>query len=291
MSESWAGRAAVKKPERDVDALFDDSMPDFLVDLLPFRDHPAFESAPQEYQQAALSCGWLAYNEKTVSIESKIVSPACMHLIDGDFPELRDETYRRVASEALVDESYHILLIVNACRVTRQRRQLGDLRIPQFELIREMWKCQEDHPERWQKILVQLACAVVSEVMVSDYLKLLSGTAPIQPLNRLTTEIHRRDEAAHNAIFKTLGAALYHTRSQREREFFMQLLPKPIEWFASQELVVWRSMLQQIGFPGSDRMIDDCEDSISGQAVHLDLSTLNELYTDLGIDASRCSMH
>ena len=279
---SWEQRAAVKKPDLDVQALYQPGCPDYLVDLLPFADHPDFQNAGEEFRQAALSCGWLAYCEKTVAIESKIVNPACMHVIDGDIPAIRGEPFRETASQALVDESYHILMIVKACEVTRRKRGLGHLQIPDFELIRQLRSCRAKYPEDWQHVLVQLAFAVVSEVMVSDYLRLLSDAKSIQPINYLTTEIHRRDESAHSAVFKTVGAAVLHALSPREQEFFLQILPEPARWFADAELRVWRSMLTQIDFPHADRMIDDCQNA-GRKGVELDLNKLDELYVDLEI--------
>jgi hypothetical protein len=286
LTDSWPHRANVRKaiPDRSFD--YDPSKPDFLPELLPFHDHPLYQAAPEPYKQAALSCAWIAYNEKTVAIESKIVSPACTHLIDGDVPGFPRHRYRPAVSQALVDESYHILLVVQANGVTRERRQLLDLRLPSFELVARMQRHQEKHPEKWKKLLIQLATAVVSEVMVSDYLALLSSAHNIQPLNRLTTEIHRRDESAHNGLFKSLGAVIYHGLNAREREFFVGALSQPSIWFASPELDVWEAMLRQIDFPGYQQIIADCRAERSAKEVHLDLSTLETLFADLGVENS-----
>jgi P-aminobenzoate N-oxygenase AurF len=235
-------------------------------------------------KQKVLSCGWIAYNEKTVAIESKVVNPACMHIIDGELPKLRDQLNREAASQALVDESYHILLIVSACSINRRERDLLDLWVPQFELINQMWACQDENPERWKRILIQLSCSIVSEVLVSDYLRQLSTAQEVQPLNVMATEIHRRDESVHNALFKNIGASIYSTLSPRERDFFLSVLPKPIQWFANAELEVWRTMLQQIGFPKADEMINDCLLDQEQREVNLDLTTLAELYVDLEIE-------
>ncbi len=121
---TWPARAGVRKSDLDPGVAYDDAKPDFLTELLPFHDHPIFLRAPEPYRQAVLSCGWLAYNEKTVAIESKIVSPACMHLIDGDVDGFPRHRYCEAVSQALIDESYHILLVLQANGVTRQRRRL-----------------------------------------------------------------------------------------------------------------------------------------------------------------------
>jgi hypothetical protein len=284
LTGSWFGRANVRKIEPDLMPVYDPSKPDFLTELLPFHDHPLYQNAPEAFKQAALSCGWIAYNEKTVSIESKIVSPACMHLIDGEVAGFPRHRYRDSVSQALTDEAFHILLVVRANNVTRQRRQLGDLTLPSFDLVASMQRHQEKHPEKWKKILIQLATAVVSEVLVSEYLSRLSNAHDIQPLNRITTEIHRRDESAHNGLFKSLGAVIYHGLNAREREFFVGALSQPSIWFASPELDVWEAMLEQIGFPNAERMINDCRAQRRAKGIHLDLSTLETLFADLGVD-------
>jgi hypothetical protein len=285
---SWAGRAAVKMDEPACEsAAYDSRRPDFLPELLPFHDHPDFVNAPEPFRQAALSCGWLAYNEKTVAIESRIVTPACMHLVDSDVAGLCGERLREPVAQALVDESYHILLVVRACGLTRRLRGLTDLRIPQFELVTNMRRCQAAYAEPWKKILIQLATAVVSEILVSDYLSLLAQARNIQPLNRITTEIHRRDEAAHNGLFKSLGAVIYHALSAVEKEFFVRALTLPAAWFASPELEVWQAMLRQIGFPNADRILRDCRADRQGRQACLDLTTLEVLFSDLGIEAEK----
>ncbi|HTU21313.1 MAG TPA: diiron oxygenase [Gemmataceae bacterium] len=284
LTDSWSSRANVRKAGPDLTLDYDPNKPDFLSELLPFHDHPLYQKATEEEKQAALSCGWIAYNEKTVAIESKIVSPACMYLIDGEVSGFPRHRHRSAIAQALTDESFHILLVVQATGVTRRRRRLQELTLPAFDLVRSMQGHQEKHPEQWKKILIQLATSIVSEVMVSEYLSRLSNAANIQPLNRITTEIHRRDESAHNGLFKSLGAVIYHGLNAREREFFVGALSQPSIWFASPELDVWEVMLKQIGFPGAERMIADCRAQRRTKDIHLDLSTLENLFADLGVE-------
>jgi para-aminobenzoate N-oxygenase AurF len=284
LKDSWLSRANVRKPPLDLTLDYDPRKPDYLTELLPFHDHKTYQKAPEEYKQAALSCGWIAYNEKTVAIESKIVSPACMQLIDGEVSGFPRHCHRSAVAQALTDEAFHILLVVQATGVTRQRRRLHDLTLPSFDLVKSMQQHQEKHPEKWKQILIQLATAIVSEVMVSEYLSRLSNAFDIQPLNRITTEIHRRDESAHNGLFKSLGAVIYHGLNAREREFFVGALAQPSLWFASPELDVWEAMLKQIGFPDAERMIADCRAQRRTKDIHLDLSTLETLFADLGVE-------
>ena len=283
LAASWGRRARVKQPELEGDSLFDAGKDDFIPDLLPFQDHPAFVSASEDMKRRILSCGWLAYNEKTVDIESKIVAPACHHIIAGAVPGLQDAVSQQIAAQTLVDEAYHEFLVLSACRVTRERRGLRALTLPESRLIVEMRRAQAQCDKRWQGILVQLATAIVSEVFISDYLNLLSAETTIQPFNRLTVSAHRHDELAHGSIFKGLTACLYGGLSRREREFFVEVLPKPVRWFANVELDVWQAMLQQIGFRDADRVIRDCRSDNEDNLARVDYSDLITLAEELGL--------
>jgi hypothetical protein len=283
LAGNWARRARVKQPELDGESLFDDGRDDFVSDLLPFRDHPAFLAAPEGMRKRILSCGWLAYNEKTVDIESKIVAPACHHIIAGEVPGLDDDVSHQIAGQTLVDEAYHELLVLRACQVTRAKRGLEAVTLPESQLIVRMRNAQTQCSARWQKVLVHLATAIVSEVFISDYLNLLSQDTTIQPFNRLTVAAHRHDELAHGSIFKGLARCLYGGLDQRQREFFVETLPRPVHWFANIELDVWEAMLRQIGFRATERVIRDCRNVNEENLARIDYSDLIALAEELGM--------
>jgi alpha-N-dichloroacetyl-p-aminophenylserinol N-oxygenase len=282
-AKSWGRRARVKQPELEGEKLFDDRKADFIPELLPFREHPAFLAAPDGMRQQILSCGWLAYNEKTVDIESKIIAPACHHIISGDVPGLQDSVSRQIAGQTLVDEVYHELLVLNACLVTRARRGLEAVTVPESQLIVQMRQAQAQCSAPWQRVLVQLATAIVSEVFISDYLKVLSTEMTIQPFNRLTVDAHRRDELAHGSIFKGLAQCLYGSLKAHECAFFAEVLPKPVHWFANSELDVWQAMLRQIGFRAADTVIRDCRSANEENLARIDYSDLIALAAELGL--------
>jgi hypothetical protein len=283
LANTWGRRARVKQPELEGETLFDASKDDFLPALLPFQDHPAFLAAPDDMRQQILSCGWLAYNEKTVDIEAKIVAPACHHIIAGDVPGLHDGVSKQIAGQTLVDEAYHELLVLKACQVTRDRRGLGALTLPESQLIVKMRQAQAQCSAPWQKVLVHLATAIVSEVFISDYLHLLSREMTIQPFNRLTVAAHRHDELVHGSIFKGLTKCLYGSLNQHERAFFIEVLPKPVHWFANSELEVWQAMLQHIGFRATDTVIRDCRRANEANLARIDYSDLIALAKELGL--------
>ena len=280
---TWSRRAQVRRqtdPELDSEIFFYPERDDFRTDLLPFKDHPYFLNAPSELQKKVLTCGWLGYNAKTFDIESKVITPACHYLMDGSLPA--DRVSRQICGETLVDEAYHVLLAMNACSMTREERGFHFLAVPKSYLVTAMEREQDRHAEKWKKVLVSFATAVVSEVFVSDYLKLLSADTQIQPLNRLTVSTHRQDELAHSSIFKLLAKFIYHQLNAEQKAFFAGMLPRPVLWFANSELEVWRSMLEQIRFPGGELMIKDCEVAES-DLQRIDYSPIVVLASELGI--------
>ncbi len=289
MAHNWHRRAQSAQVRETVETeskpemAFDIERDDFRIDLLPFKEHPGFLSAPLELRKKALSCGWIAYNEKTVDIEAKVISPACNHIIYKEVPGVQDGISQLIASSALVDEAYHIQLVVKACRLTRQYRQLEHLRLPSFTLVKSMEHEKSLYTEPWQKILIQMATAIVSEVFVSDYLSLLAHDTTIQPLNRLTVYTHLRDEKAHHSIFTGLAKCMYSCLAPEQQSFFAEVLPKPVRWFADVELEVWSAMLQQINFPHAQRIIQDCASVANVNLLRIDYSGITELARELGI--------
>lgn len=289
MSKNWHQRAQVGQVRQKVAKLeqpewsFDELKEDFRTDLLAFKDHPHFQQASPTMKKKILSCGWLAYNEKTVEIESKIITPTCQQIIGGEIPGVNDGISQQIASDTMVDEAYHIQLVVSACRITREKRHLQKLKLPNFALSTKMHLEQSYHSELWQKILIQLATSIVSEIFISDYLDLLAKDNSIQPLNQITVATHRCDEMAHGSIFKSLTKCIYSQLTQKQKEFFIKVLPKPVRWFANTELSVWKSMLQQIGFAHTESMIEDCAVSNEVNLERIDYTDLISLAEEVGI--------
>ncbi len=281
MNNVWEKRSQVKKQEVDPRELLDPTKPDFRLDLLPFKNHPAFLTASEEMKDKILSCGWLMYNWKTVAIELKVVNPVCQDIIYHLFPGVSDAIVQEVATDTLVDESYHVQLVNKACSITRQQRGLQALKSPEFNLVLNMQREQSLYPEYWQKLLIKLATSVVSEVFVSDYLKLLSSDKTIQPFNRVVVDTHRRDEDAHSCIFKSLVKCIYSELTLEQKEFFINVLPKPVYWFADHELEIWQSMLEQIGFEQSQVVYTDCKQVNRHNLMNIDYSEVIELVQEL----------
>jgi hypothetical protein len=281
IAKGWGQRAQVKQQELDL--AYDPTRPDFLESLLPFHHHPAYEALSPETRLNILSCGWIIYNEKTVAIELDIVSPACHDILYENVPGLDNEWAKEIVCETLVDEAYHLLLVKNANRLTREVRQLSHIRIPQFALVQLMQAEQARQTSAWGPMLVQLSTAVVSEIFISDYLHLLSEETSIQPLNRATVAAHRHDELAHSKIFAELTRHFYRALSSSQKSFFAETLPKSILWFADKELDLWLQVLRQLGVKQADTLIEDSRQINKVALERLDYSGVVRLAEDVGI--------
>lgn len=283
LSASWESRAQAKSKEIPR-SIFMLEKKDFLTELLPFHEHPIFMEASEEEKQTILSCGFLAYNNKTLEIEGSIIVPACLHINNETFPGVADNCCKRVISETLTDESYHILLTVRASQITRQYRELSRLEVPKSNLISNLEKLQSKYPEPWQKNTILLVTAIVCEIFIGKYLRNLAKAKDIQPLSTITTNAHLMDELSHHSIFKELAKFIYSAMSITEKEFFAHILPYPIYWFVDNDLNVWDTLLQQINFKPGSSMLADCRSELKSPMEQADFTDLIKLAQELDID-------
>jgi len=265
MSRHWGDRAQVKSVEYDLDLVYDNKRDDFLPDLIPLQGHPDYDEYFRDFRTQLLAGGWIAYNEKTIDIEAQIVSPVCTDLIYKNIPCEDHELVRFAASETLVDESYHILMVVNAMMACKKNRHLTDLKLTGFSLTEKMNEEIAKADYDWQKRIIRLGTSIVSEVFISDYLGLLSEAKFIQPINRITTHAHKQDELAHSGLFKTFSKQIYAKFNDKQKRYFTEFLPKPINWFASRELDIWHQILHRVKFPNADKIIAESREQNIGR--------------------------
>jgi alpha-N-dichloroacetyl-p-aminophenylserinol N-oxygenase len=281
IANNWPRRAYVKKQE--LRPFFEEGKEDFLESLLPFREMPQYQSCSPELRSRILSCGWLMYNAKTVQIETDIVNPACLNIIQREMPGLADPSCQEAVCEAMVDEVYHVHMVEQASRLTRDQRALDHIVIPKFNLVRHMQKRQCEFSEPWQQRMVRFATAVVSEIFISDYLHLLSESDEVQPFNRMTVAAHRHDELAHGPLFRSLAQLFSAELTKSQRDTFADLLAEPVVWFADRELDVWLALLRQIDFPEAGGMIKECKSLGLVDLKKLDYSGVVSLAEEIGV--------
>ncbi|MEM7591878.1 MAG: diiron oxygenase [Cyanobacteria bacterium P01_A01_bin.83] len=283
ISNNWSSRAQVKK-EEIANNVFILEKDDFLTDLLPFKDHPVFTAASDLEKRDILSCGYLAYNNKTLEIESSLIAPACFAILNEVYPGVANDFCKKVISETLVDESFHILITIRASQITKQYRNLDKLNVPKSNLISNIRKLQSRYTEPWQKKTILLATAIVCEVFIGGYLRSLAQAKNIQPLSQITTHAHMMDELSHHAIFKELAKLIYSAMSPTEKEFFAQVLPYPVYWLVDNDLDQWDLLLQQVNFQQGTTMLNDYRKNLKSPLEQADFSALIKLGKELGID-------
>lgn len=254
--ESWERRAQVRQHTLLPASSFDPTRKDFLPEWLPFWGHPTFEKQ-RDLEMQILSVAWLQYNQVTIEIENEIVIPLCLAL---QLDLGREEPYRTLVVQAMVDEAYHVLLTNHATELTRKLRHLETIRLPKGHFVSSMQKrlvgCNSD----WERNIVLLATGVITEVFIGAYLGLIGYCKDerLQPINIITTRAHMIDEAVHGVVFGALAERIVPRLGAEQKRFFWEIFPTVILWFFEGRTAAWNTLLPQIGFENGTPMIQDC---------------------------------
>lgn len=278
----WKRRARVKKKEPKYDGFYDLNKNDFTEILLPFADHPHYQSKSDEIKKKILACAWVAYNEKTVSLETEIVNPICIEILSGKVPGLCNDVCKQIVSEVMVDESYHVLMMVNSTKITKENRKL-DFKLGKLNFVNEMKMEQSKHPEYWKKIIIQFITTISAEIFTSVSMATLSKDSSIQSINQQTVYAHLMDEICHGNIFTHIAKIFYASLSLKEKNFFNQNFCIPSKWLADFELSNWKIMLASIGFGDSSELIGDCQQLYRNRCYNMDYGMLVSLGEKIGI--------
>jgi hypothetical protein len=285
LSATWERRAQVRSFRWDTAPDWDPDKDDFLAELLPFGDDPAFLAAPAADRARCLAAAWLAFNENQVGYELSIVIPTCVRLMQGYIPGARDPATWATISEALTDESYHIVLTQQGSEQTRERRGLRGLQIPRSAVVVEFERVIAAQAEEWQRDLVRLAATVVTEIFIHAHLRMMSYPPDsLQPLHGLVTRTHFTDELAHAGLFRAVLKAAYAEMTGEQRAFFASVVHLPVRWFADTDLSQWTAMFRQLAFPGGDDIL--ARASASRREL-VDFSSLVAVCDEVGIEGVR----
>lgn len=253
----WYKRAQVScvKPYEDVP--FKADRYDFLPELMPFNDHPLWGSVDQSSKQRVASYGWLMYNMRTVCIETKIISPLCYSIIEGKNQIAADLDFLRIITQALVDESYHTLLSLEGIEGVVVNRDLMEISFPEQNFFKNyqtfLLKCSR----ACEREIAQIGMVVAAEVLISDYLALIATSETIQPLCRLVTRTHWKDELAHATIFKLIAEKIISRFTVEQKEFFIECIINSSNYFADKEFETWNMILTCVDIPSAVEIIND----------------------------------
>ncbi|MGW1196474.1 AurF N-oxygenase family protein [Streptomyces sp. NPDC002536] len=283
LAGNWHRRAAVKRDEPDVDALFDPGRPDFREDMVPFRGHDIWDTLSEETRSRLLSWGWVAYNRNTVLIEQRVANPAFELVLEGEFPVLAGPDLETAIAQAMVDENYHSLMHMNGSAVTRRKRgqAFSDRVLPESHITRIHSEHRALCTEQWQRSLTTLAFATVAEISINAYLDLLADDTEIQVLNSTTVKLHNRDEYCHASISAEMAKRVYEVLRPAERRFFLDKTVAGMEAFVAPDFATWEAIVEFEGVKGWERAAADVRAAQGGTHLVQDHSGLHRLLSEM----------
>ncbi|MFG7944025.1 AurF N-oxygenase family protein [Streptomyces cacaoi] len=282
LTRRWGKRVAVKKDELDLDGHFDPALPDFPEHLVPVLSLSGAERLDRDARARILSAAWIAYNAKTAAIEEEIILPACRLMLQDGIPVRRDDVACDALHQTIIDEHYHILMCRNAVGVTRRRRDMADVRFaPGVWSVVQGREAARAGLSGFDRDIVDIAFSLAAETTISGFLSTLATAQGIQPMNRITTDLHRRDEGGHAVVFRELCGSLYRNLDGARQEMFREALITGLAAFRSADLEPWVTVAAQGGFETDAEQLREW--AASRPVPARDTGPLQLLLDDLGI--------
>ncbi|QNG19673.1 diiron oxygenase [Rhodococcus triatomae] len=285
LTTTWGRRATVKKPEPDLDDLFDLEKHDYPDTLLPFARHDAFLSASEDARNRLRAWAWVAFNKNVMDIEQYVVNPGFDLLAHDAFDSGLGDTLYLAVHQSMVDEQYHTLMHRNASAVTRRRRgwALPDRVLPDVLTVRRVRRAADEAGDRRVAALLTLAFTTVAEISISSYLDLVCDDEDVQPVNRATVRLHNRDEYTHASITSEAAAAVFDGLDGNECRVFLEGLVAGMDAFGGNDFGSWRAIVDYEELPGGQAMIDDAEHHLGSARPGQDFSGIRRLCEQLDV--------
>jgi hypothetical protein len=257
-------------------------MPDFPEHLVPVLGLPGEAQLDREAHARVLSAAWIAYNAKTHAIENEVILPACRLMLEERIPVRKDAAAVAALHQTIIDEHYHILMCHNAVGVTRRRRGLDELTFDPstWSVVRTLdtYRANLTGAER---DLVEIAFALAAETTINAFLSTISSAFDIQPMNRITVDMHRKDESGHAVVFRELVGSLYRGLDRGDRELFKDALVRGLVAFRAPDFDPW-VVVGKVG--DLDVSAEQLQEAASMRpAPARDTGPLQALLADLGL--------
>jgi len=284
LTRSWPRRAAVKKSEPDLDALFESARDDFPDTLLPFHTHPRYLALDEPARARLRAWGWIAYNKNVIDIEQYVVNPGFGLITSDVFGLAPPDTVVVGVMQAMVDEQYHTLMHQNANALTRRGRgwALPDAVLPACRTLRAHRAELQRAVDPRHAALVQLAFTTVAETSISAYLALFTGDETVQPVNRATVAVHRRDELCHATLTGELFTTVFAELDAADRELLFDALAAGVDAFTGGDMTTWAAIVAHEQVPGGRELIADTAAATAHQPVVQDCSAIRRLCASVG---------
>ncbi|MFF0813651.1 diiron oxygenase [Rhodococcus sp. NPDC003318] len=289
---SWPRRATVRRNEAALDGptmddLFDPDHADYPEQLLPFAGHPGFEGLDATVRARILAWAWIAYNKNVVDIEQDVVTPGFGVLFRDGLGAGLSDTSRAAAVQAMVDEEYHTLMHLNASALTRRRRgwPLPDAALPDGVTVRRHREAVAAADGPRAAALTTVAYATVAETSIPDYLALIANDESIQPVNRATVVLHRRDECAHASVAGELIVLVHDTLDARDRRVLESAMRDGADAFTATDTAVWSAILRAENVPDADAILREVTADPTRRRFLQDCSAVERLFARFGVGA------
>lgn len=282
---SWPRRATVRRVEPDLDDLFEPSKADFSEELLPFRDHDLYRCLDEAKKARLRAWGWIAYNKNVMDIEQFVVNPGFQLLSRDAFGTGLGDRHRAAAVQSMVDEEYHTLMHLNASALTRSHRgwPLREYCLPPAQTVRRHHAAVARHTDPRAAALTTLAFTTVAETSISAYLGLMTEDESVQPVNRATVALHRRDELCHSSITGDLVTLVFDALDTDDRRTLLEGLGEGVDAFTGNDMTTWLAILEQEEVTGAGTMIADIAADGDGMRMVQDCSGIRRLCEQMGV--------
>lgn len=284
--DRWHRKAVVRSPEFDALGAYqpERDRPDYPPEMVPFWNHPRIERLDSETKQRILTLAWLVYNERTISAEEHIANPAFALVFQSAFAGADSFTIKLAMKQATVDEHFHTLMHVTAIENTRRHRGIAeDFRFPHGLSFRRYQAMAAGLTDAWQRNLLLLTFALVSEVSINAHLDLMARNKQIQTSHAMIAEWHNRDEYSHAALCLDVIKLIAPEFGAQEWAFFKASLGPALDAFVAHDYSAWRYVLDHLGIPDADAILDDCRNQPGDPRLVRDLTGLKRVARELEI--------
>lgn len=286
IAKTWPRRASVRTHnyEPAEEEIYDQTVPDYPTEMLPFREHPAFLKAGPQQVERVLTLAWLTYNQRTITAEERIANPAFQMIKDGVFPGVDHRAMQKAIIQSTLDENFHTLMHLTAMDRTCELRSINEMpRFPHAVTYEGMRKTIQIQDDEWARKLTVLVYAIVAEISINAYLDLIAKNDSIQPMHSKIATMHNQDEYMHSSLLVEIAQCVFSKLNAKQRRTFVQLLPNALRDFSAHDFSAWKHILQLSGIDQCDQIIRDAEEEARGTGLVRDYSGLKRLVDRLEI--------
>lgn len=285
LAGTWQRRATVKRSEPLLDDLFDPDKRDYPDQLIPFHDDDRFRRLGEPTRARIRAWAWIAYNKNVMDVEQYVVNPGFRLLSQDAFGTGLGDSLTMATLQAMVDEQYHTLMHLNASALIRRRRgwQMPDSRLPYGPTVRHHHAAVAAAGNPREAALVSLAYTTVAETSISSYLGLMTGDDELQPVNRATVALHRRDEYCHSSIAGELLKIVYVRLDGDDRRVLLGGLADGLRAFEANDYATWNAVMQAEGVRHGDALVADAAHDAERRKLVNDCGVIRRLCDDLGV--------